>query len=686
MVQYKAVFASPTLPPTFESAVRRGDGSERIVESRIAFITQAGQRTAMLSSIRDVTEQRLAEEALRQSEKQYRLLAENSHDGVALLEEGKLTYLSPAHKRISGYEPNDVIGEDRSGILTRLHPEDRPRILKLIEQQDAQQLPVQTYTYRVKHKAGHYIWLEDVVKKSFDESGQVRQAIINARDVTDRKKIEEQLKASEARQRAILEAIPDVIFRINRDGVYLDARGPEGITAVPVAGRVGRTIEEVLPPDLAKKVRGNVEKALATQKIVHSKHEFRRAEQSRFVESRYVASGQDEVVIIMRDVTQQRHLEEQLRQSQKMEAVGQLAGGVAHHYNNMLTTIMGYVGLALTELPADHPIAKDMVRIQETVRRAAALTRQLLAFTRKDAAKIEVVNLNDLIDSMAHMLGSLIGSAILLRTALAPDLGQVRLDSSQFEQLLVNLVVNARQAMPDGGELLIQTANVHLDEAGDLSPGNYVQLSVRDTGLGMSEAIKARIFEPFFTTKEVGEGTGLGLSTCYAIVTQYQGSITVDSQPGQGTTFEVYFPRYRAISQPATPPAEDAALPGGRETILLVEDEASIRDLMVRFLRRQGYTLVEAEDGEHALKVLNEQPNLRPDLLLADLVMPRMDGQTLARQLLTHYSDLRVLLVSGYRDRLDEEDLAAWNISFLSKPFSPTQLVQSVRAALDVEP
>lgn len=502
----------------------------------------------------------------------------------------------------------------------------------------------------------------------------------------------EALRESEERFRAVWEISADALALSDAEGIvvaanpaYLDLYG---FTAEEVIGQ----LFNIIFPEAEREQVLEQYKAVFASPLVPPTFEsvIQQADGSqRIVETTigFITQDGERTAMLsnIRDVTQQRHLEEQLRQSQKMEAVGQLAGGVAHHYNNLLTTIMGYVGLSLTELPGDHPITKDLERIQQTVRRAASLTRQLLAFTRKEPTKIEVVNLNDLIVNMKHMLDSLISSTILLRVELATDLGQVKIDASQFEQVLVNLVVNARDAMPEGGNLLIRTANVSLEEEGEISPGDYVQLIVQDTGHGMSDAVRGRIFEPFFTTKDVGEGTGLGLSTCYAIVSQHRGFITVDSELEQGTTFKIYLSCHQQMPTPEAQPTVET-LPGGQEIILLVEDDENIRDLATRLLRRQGYTVYEAGDGQQVLALLEEQTMLKPDLLLTDLMMPHMGGQKLTNLLTTQVPDLRVLFISGYKDRLDADNLTAWNRSFLAKPFTLAQLAQSVRAALDVEP
>ena len=396
-------------------------------------------------------------------------------------------------------------------------------------------------------------------------------------------------------------------------------------------------------------------------------------------------------VRVSRDVSRELQLEEQLRQAQKMDAIGQLAGGVAHDFNNMLTAIMGYTGLAMEMLPPSHQVYSDIQGIQKIAERAAALTRQLLAFARQQISQPRMVNLNDLITNMDKLLGRLIGADIELVTLPAPTLGTVKIDPTQFEQVLVNLVLNARDAMPKGGKLTIETANITINHVNiflypGINPGKYVVLAVSDTGIGMSEEVMTHIFEPFFTTKNVGEGTGLGLATCFGIVKQSGGHIHVDSEPGQGTTFKIFIPWVEAAPAPALVRDRFSRLPTGTETILLVEDEVAVRELTARVLRQQGYTVFEATSGDEALHMIQRRPVPTIHLLLTDLVMPRMGGKALVDQLLPLYPALKVLLISGYGygdHMVIHNDMLKLKAAFLQKPFTPEQLAHKVRYVLN---
>jgi two-component system, cell cycle sensor histidine kinase and response regulator CckA len=399
-----------------------------------------------------------------------------------------------------------------------------------------------------------------------------------------------------------------------------------------------------------------------------------------------------------RDVTEQRRSEEalrqsqeQLRQAQKMEAVGRLAGGVAHDFNNLLSAILSYSEMVIADLPDDHPSRDDVEQIRQAGERAAELTQQLLAFSRRQLLQLRLLNLNTVVASVDRMLRRVIGEDIELRTVLAPALGHARGDAGQLEQMLMNLAVNARDAMPSGGTLTITTANANVGEAGaarwpELQPGSYVTLSVADTGVGMTPEVRERIFEPFFTTKGPGHGTGLGLSTVYGIVAQSGGHVFVTSEPGRGSTFTVYLPVQPGDAEhPAAAPPRPPVR-GGAETVLLVEDEELVRRLTCEILRRNGYRVLEAADGVDALAILRQHPD-RIDLLLTDVVMPRMSGYELVEQVRPLRPDMHILYVSGYSEEaIARQGQLTEGIELLAKPFTPGVLTAKIRQLLDQTP
>ncbi len=387
------------------------------------------------------------------------------------------------------------------------------------------------------------------------------------------------------------------------------------------------------------------------------------------------------------DITEYKQLQAQFMQSQKMEAIGALAGGVAHDFNNLLTVIKGYAEILLESLPPADPMRNDVEQILKAGKQAASLTSQLLAFSRKQMLQLKVLKLNDIVNDVGKLLRRLLGENIDLVITKQPDLGLIQADPGQIQQILMNLAVNARDAMPQGGRLIVETADVHLDEEYVLKypfvkPGDYVMLSVCDNGIGMDAATQGRIFEPFFTTKAPGEGTGLGLSTVYGIVRQSNGFIWVDSEPDKGTTFKIYFPRTEGQAADLSEDQDFDLVPGGGETILIAEDESSVRALACRILKERGYAVLEASNGKDALDAARKYAE-KIDLVLTDVIMPGMSGAELVSQLEVVRPGIKVLYVSGYanggivhQNRLDP------NVSFLQKPFTIEQLLRKVQSVI----
>jgi PAS domain S-box-containing protein len=399
-------------------------------------------------------------------------------------------------------------------------------------------------------------------------------------------------------------------------------------------------------------------------------------------------AGRPAALAIARDITQRKTLEAQLLQSQKMEAVGQLAGGVAHDFNNLLTVILGSADLLLDRIGRDRPERDEVEEIRKAALWAADLTRQLLAFSRRQLLAPQVLDLNEIVANMDKILRRVIGADIDLRTVPHPHLGAVLADPGQFEQVVMNLAVNARDAMPSGGKLTIETANVELDEAyararPAAKPGHYVMLAVSDTGIGMDAETRARIFEPFFTTKPIGKGTGLGLATVYGIVKQSDGYIWVYSEPGRGTTFKIYLPQVAAAAGPAVRSSVAPVSVRGSETVLLVEDEAMVRNLVQKVLTANGYTVLVAGNGSDAERVAAAHEG-HIHLLMTDVVLPGLNGRQIAQLLAAARPGIRVLYVSGYADNaIVHHGVLEPDFTFLQKPFTPVVLGRKVREVLD---
>ena len=388
----------------------------------------------------------------------------------------------------------------------------------------------------------------------------------------------------------------------------------------------------------------------------------------------------------MRDITERRQLEDELRQAQKMEAVGRLAGGIAHDFNNLLTVIGGRARFALERLTSGTPPRRDLETIIGATARAEALTRQLLAFGRKQMLKVQVLDLEQVLENLRLLLERTIREDVLISTIVAPGLAAVRADRTQIEQVIMNLVVNARDAMPQGGRLTIELSNAEIDAAyartrPEVSPGSYVLLTVTDSGVGMDRATQARIFEPFFTTKPPGAGTGLGLATVYGIVKQSNGHIAVYSEPGVGTTFKVYLPRADGSPPPAAAEPKKGPAPGAG-TILIVEDEDDVRGLASEILESEGFTVLVARDPDEALRAAGQYPT-RIDLVLTDVVMPAMNGPELIERLTASRPDVRVVYMSGYTaGALAHSGSLAADQPFLQKPFTRQALARKVREML----
>jgi signal transduction histidine kinase len=381
-------------------------------------------------------------------------------------------------------------------------------------------------------------------------------------------------------------------------------------------------------------------------------------------------------------------LQEQLYQAQKMEAIGKLAGGVAHDFNNLLTIIKGYLQLSLLELDEGTELKNNIDEAIKAADKAAGLTRQLLAFSRRQVMEMKVLDLNDLLNNVNKMITRILGEDIEVQIHLSPDLGRVKLDQGQMEQVILNLAVNAKDAMPDGGKFIVKTYNAELDEDyarchPSVKPGLYVMLSVTDTGIGMTPEVRNRIFEPFFTTKEKGKGTGLGLSTVYGIVKQSGGNIWVYSELGKGTTFKIYLPRVDEPLEVWTQNGENAEVPRGRETILIVEDEKTVREVAIRILKKQGYRVLDGSDGDEALRFIEEFKE-KIDLILIDVVLPKMIGPRWIEKFNRIRHDFKVVYMSGYTDdAIAHHGILDKGMNYIEKPFTLSSLAQKVRGVLD---
>jgi two-component system cell cycle sensor histidine kinase/response regulator CckA len=629
---------------------------------------------------------------LLQREELFQLISENAADMIAVVDlEGHRIFNSMSYQKVLGYSPEELAA---SSAYEQIHPDDRERVKQSTE--DARRTGIgRTLDYRFRHKDGSWLVLESTSSVIRDEKGQPEKLVLVNRDITQRKETEEALRRSERDFRSVVEYAPYGIFRASIDGRLL---------------QVNPALEKMLGYESTDQI---INKRLATD-IFRNREDYARLsdllareQEIKDVEVEWKRSAGTPITVrcsgrrfdvengspayfqvFAEDVTEKRTLEGQLRMAQKMEAIGRLSGGIAHDFNNLLGVIIGYAGLLKKGLGESDARCEYALEVEKAGQRAASLTKQLLAFSRQQVLTPEVLDLNALVSDLQRMLPRLLGEDIEISTQLAPDIQKVKADRTQIEQVVLNLAINARDAMPSGGRLKISTDNVDLDEAYTWDhpgsrAGSFVCLTVADTGTGMDPGTLAHIFEPFFTTKEPGKGTGLGLATVYGIVKQSDGYIWVESSPGNGAVFQVYLPRHLNATEEKkekTVPKEQVQ---GSESILLVEDADALRKLAQRFLEAGGFRVVSARNGEEALELAAKHRD-DFDLLLTDVIMPGINGRTLAERLLVRNPGMKVLYMSGYTDTfiagrgvLDPE------IQLLHKPFTEEALLKKVREVLD---
>lgn len=631
---------------------------------------------------------------LVEREELFQLITENVADMIAVVDmEGHRLYNSPSYHRVLGYSAEEL---QRSSSFEQIHPDDRHRVREAA--MEARRTGVGSpLEYRMRHKNGNWRVLESAASVIRSRSGEPERLVIVNRDVTQRKDAEESLRVSESGFRSMIEDAPYGIYRAGIDGKLLRAN--------PALQKMlgYDNLDELLSASLPTHVFRNPSDFGGFKELLENASEFKDVEvelkrrDGAPITVRCTGrkvKGEHEGVpcfdVFAEDVTERRILERQLRMAGKMEAVGRLSGGIAHDFNNLLGVIIGYGQVLKRRLGAESDLLECAEEIEKAGQRAASLTRQLLAFSRQQILTPSILKLNDLVLDMAKMLPRLLGEDITVNTSLSSDLGMVKADQGQIEQVIMNLAVNARDAMPEGGTLRIETANVELDQGyawqhPGAKPGHYVMLAVVDSGTGIDPDTLTHIFEPFFTTKEVGKGTGLGLATVYGVVKQSGGYIWVESEPGHGASFQIFLPR---IDEPtadiaATTPVDETV--GGSETILLVEDSEALRKLTRSFLESHGFKVLVAQDGAEALEV-EARHSGKIYLLLTDVVMPGMNGRALAERLLPKQPGMRVLYISGYTDSfVARHGVLEEGMILLHKPFTEEVLIRKVREVLDIK-
>lgn len=643
----------------------------------------------------NISERKRAETMLRESQMRLKVAVGASNLGPWDWNiETNEVYFSLEWKQQIGYTDDEISGafEEWEG---RLHPDDHDRILAAARASAVDPSTKYDVEFRLRHKDGSYRWIQTGGMVIMDAAGRPARMIGCHVDVTDEKEaIAEHERLNETMQ-LILESTGEGLYGvdsaglcalINRSGARMLGWPAEDLIGKNIHALVHHTRADLSPypekecPIHQTSVDGMVRRVEDEVFWRRDGTSFPISYSAHPIFENGAVSGS---VVSFADVTEKLALEAQFRQAQKLEAIGQLTGGVAHDFNNLLTAILGYGRLLEEALDVTDPRRDDVAEICKAGERAAHLTKQLLAFSRRQILEQHVVDLNALVSEIAQMLRLIIGEHIAMETRFDGDLETTRVDPGQIQQVLMNLVVNARDAMPDGGKVIIETANDRIDDqaasAHAVVPGDYVRLSVSDSGIGMDQATQARMFEPFFTTKPQGKGTGLGLSTVYGIVKQSGGFMRVTSTIGSGSVFSVYLPAANGHA-PAARPVSAAAPMKGAETILLVEDDATVRALARRMLERQGYRVIEAADVAAARDVTSQTPF---DLLLTDVRMPGISGPAFYHELSAAHPGLKVLFMSGYTDDVAGLRDMMEGHPFLPKPFGSTSLVQKVREALN---
>jgi two-component system, cell cycle sensor histidine kinase and response regulator CckA len=643
------------------------------------------ERTAALNEAKD---------ALQKSEERFRALVESTSDWIwERNEKGVYTYASPRIRELLGYEPEDVAGKSPSDLMPEKDAVEFDSTFQAIARSGKPFRGMETINRR---KDGRLVVIETSGVPFFDSEGKLLGYRGIDRDITQRKQAEEALRKSEEKYRTILETIADGYHET-------DLKGNLTLVNDSLCEILGYSREELLGMNYCQLMdEANVKR---TYEAYTEAYRTGNANPGIDIEvlRKDGTKGQVSVSIalirdseqringfrgVFRDVTKHRQLEEQLQQAAKMEAVGRLAGGIAHDFNNLLTAVIGYTNLLMDQMPTDDVQGKRLAQIARAAERAAGLTKQLLAYGRKQVLETRVLDINEAISGMEEMLRRIIGEDIELITVHSSLPGLVRADPGQIEQVLMNLAVNARDVMPNGGELIIETANVLLDEDycrthPEVEPGSYIMFAVSDNGQGMEPETISKIFDPFFTTKEKGVGTGLGLATVYGIVKQHGGHVAVYSQVGRGTIFKVYLPCVEDFLVEVQQSMSSAPRPEGRETVLVVEDEEVVRNLTCEVLDILGYCTLPASDPEQA-QAINRSYEGPIHLLLTDVVLPQMDGRRLYQTLSVTRPEMKVLYCSGYTENfIVHQGVLDQGVQFLAKPFTVDALARKVRETLD---
>lgn len=689
MANFRAYVAQPVPNYRAEFRLRHQDGGYRWFYSQGALFPDAnGSHSRLVGCMVDVTDRKRATEQLD------RMFALSPDMIFSVNLNGYLRQINPAFERILGYSKHELLTKPFPNLA---HPDDLATAVDFLKRVVTER-KLSGVEWRIRCKDLSYKWIQI---NSVTVPGEEFLYCVG-RDVTERKLAEERLERLRTEHRLVLDSVGEGVQWVGADGlIKFENPAASKILGYENSELIGKSAHVLIHHTHADGSTYPVTECpihltLKDGLIRRVTNEiFWRKDGTSFPVEYTSTPVRDEagnlagVVVIFTDITERKQLEVQLIQAQKMETVGKLAGGIAHEFNSIMTAIIGQSELLLGDLPSDHPLSVNANEIRLAADRAAVLTRQLLAYGRKQILQPDFLSLNSLLFHLEHVLRHLVGTNIDIRIVPAADLQNVNADPGQIEQVIINLALNARDAMPRGGKLTLETSNVIFDNEKvgrypEMKPGAYVMLAISDMGEGMSEEVKSHAFEPFFSTKGVGQGTGLGLATCYGIVKQSGGHISVYSEPGRGSTFKVYLPQALKKDFIPLPARTPAHIPRGTETILLVEDDPALLEMASTFLSRLGYRILAAADGAQALALSGEPGNKNIDLLFTDVIMPQVDGKELSDRIRISHPDVKILFTSAFTENaIVHHGVLNAGIVLLQKPFTPSAMANKVREVID---
>ncbi len=684
--QVNARLANKEVPQFYEARLLRKDGT--VIDAELsAKVIQYRGKPVDVGIVRDITERKRAEEALRKSEETLKLITDNMSDMVRVVDlQGNNLYATPSHYSVLGYKPEDRVGKSTFDIV---HPDDVENMIRVFSESIARRQPAMT-EYRVRHADGHYVWLETAGDPIWNDKGELTAVVVSARDISERKASEERLRKSEERYRVLAYSI-DSMYLVDPECRYLFVNeGYRQRIGIPLEEIIGRRYDEFHPKEDAREFTEKVKEVYESG--IPIQHEYNSEWDERcFLRTFSPVMDQEgksinAVTVVSKDITERKRLEAQLLQAQKMEALGTLTGGIAHDFNNILSAMIGYTELTMKE-PDEERRQHNLRQVLRSCDRARDLVAQILTFSHSTSQEYKPIETGPVIKEGLELLRASLPATIRIRQEIAPEPAIISGDPTRIHQILMNLCANAAHAMGAKGGLLdvglspVEILTPEIFSTSDLQAGSYVKLAVSDTGHGIDPAIMNRIFDPFFTTKKPGEGTGLGLSVVYGIVKSHGGAITVQSELGKGSVFNVYFPKIQVAVQPEIHDLKD--LPRGKERILFIDDEPYLAEMGEMMLETLGYDVVSCTNSAEAFDSFVNHHN-RFDLVITDMTMPAMTGAELAREILRTNPEMPIILCTGHSEFINERKAREMGIrEFLMKPISMKVLAYVVRKIMD---